>query len=378
MTPKVRILVKIIVVTIISMTFLKFFVMIPLDFGFFFSNKSEKINQFDVYSDLIEGSDEVVYDNLIKVVTLPSTSGREELTDVLNLLAEYEPAAIAIDIHLKGEKDVYVDSLLIEAIKRNKNVVLPYFADKKQDTVPLLIKPGEYGTRSGFVDLDHSGELNPVIRSFVPYHVMGSDTMRCIALEALRLVYPEKIEKLDQRKTSKEYINYMRYISSYSSTEMPYFADEFKGKIVIVGVASSDDQHRTSITSKLYGVMIHAYAASTVYMEDYIDSLPYDVMVISTILILGLFCYLQILYAMKYGRFAGFLVRTSTYLFFFIFLILDFLVFNEYSLYVDSASLLLGIIFLPWALDLYNIIEAFCMKIRNKKIKNKKIKHEDC
>lgn len=370
MNNKQDILRKVIIITLISVTFSKFLVLIPLDFEFFSSNKSGKIEQFDIYTDLIKRSDDIAYDNKIAIVTIPNKAGRAELAKTLNMLAECKPAAIAMDIYLKGQKDTETDSILIEAIKRNHNLILPCFTDKNQDTVPYLIKPGTLGTGQGFVNLDNQGEENAIIRTFIPYHINGQDTMRCLALEAVRRVYPEKIHTLDARNSNHEFINYMRYISCYNYTEIPYFKDELEDKIVILGMETAEDTHHTPIDSKLSGLKVHAYAASTVLMEDYIERPPVWFTTIITFFIIALFSYLQVIYAMRFGRFAGFLVRTSTYIFFFAFLVTGFIIFYEYSLYIDSVWLLLGVAFAPWSMDFYYIIEALYHKLK-KKIENK-------
>ena len=365
MSKKKEIFYKVLITTLIAITLSKFLVLIPLDFGFFLSNKSREINQFDVYTDMIKRSDDIAYDDKVVVISLPNKAGREELTLALNMLAECEPAAIAMDIYLKEKTDTETDSLLIEAIKRSKNLILPCFTDKDKDTMQYLVKPGEYGTHCGFVNL-HNDDNNEIIRSFVPMHISSNDTMRSLALEAVRLVYPEKIAKLDARKKSHDYINYMHYLSCYNYAEIPYFTDKLKGKIVILGKETSEDIHYTPIDSKLSGHKIHAYTASTVITEDYIEQAPTWFTTIITFAILTLFAYLQVMYAMKYGRFAGFLVRSSTYIFFFAFLTTGFILFYEYSMYIDSVWLLLGVAFCPWSLDLYYIMEALCKKTKAK------------
>ena len=65
-------------------------------------------------------------------------------------------------------------------------------------------------------------------------------------------------------------------------------------------------------------------------------------------------------------KFAGFLVRLSTYVFFFIFLAFGFIIFHEYSLYIESVWCLLGVIFSPWAMDIYILLEAGITKLTEK------------
>lgn len=366
MNKKLKIFNQVLIVTLIAYTFAKCLIMIPLDFGFFSSNKSGKINQFDIYSDLIKRSDNITYDENIVIITIPEKSGRKELAQALDMLAECNPAAIALDIHLDGKKDEATDSLLIEAIRKNHNVVLPGFIDKNNDSIPFLVTPGEEGTKEGFVNLDNQDDGNGIIRTFIPYHVKDQDTLYCLALEAVKLICPEKIEKLKQRGIEHEYINYMRDFSCYNYTEIPHFVNEIEGKIVVLGAEPESDTHFTPIDPKLSGMKIHAYAASTVMMEDYINRLPTWLINIITFLILGLFSFLQIFYAIRARKFAGFLVRLSTYIFFFTFLALGFVIFHEYSLYIESVWCLLGVIFAPWALDIYILLEAFITKLRDK------------
>ena len=366
MSNKGKIFNKVLIVTFIAFTFAKCLVMIPLDFGFFSSNKSGRINQFDIYTDLISRSGDIAYDENIAIVTLPSTAGRIELAKALNMLAKCEPAAIAMDIHLDGEKDAKIDSTLLIAIRNNKNLIIPCFTDKNQDSIKFLQRPEENGVGCGYVNLDNIDEENGIIRTFTPYQIMGNDTVYCLAIEAVKRIYPEKVEKLIQRGNKHEYINYMRDFSCYNYSEIPHFTNELKGKIIVLGQESVTDVHPTPIDAKLSGMKIHAYAASTVMMEEYINHPPVWTINVITFLILMLFSYLSVIYAIHLTKFAGFLVRLSTYVFFFIFLVFGFIIFHEYSLYIESVWCLLGVIFSPWAMDIYILLEAGITKLTEK------------
>lgn len=357
---------KVAIVTLCTIVLSKSMVMIPLDFSFFSSSKSGSINQFDIYTDIISRSGNLEWEENVVVVTIPEKAGRAELATALSLLAECQPATISVDIHLEGRRDAEVDSMLIAAVGENSNVIFPCFTDKLQDTTQFFLQTGEYGISRGYVNLDNFGKENAIMRTFTPYYVNGNDTIYSLSLEAVRRIFPEKVERLKQRNISHEYINYMREIPCFNYKDIPVFADEIMGKIVLLGCDAQYDTHRTPISSKLLGLKVHAYTASTVINEAYIDCPPAWATNLITVFTLAIFTFLSILYGRKLPRFTGFLVRSTTYVSFFVFLILGFIIFNEYMLYIDSAWFLVAIAFAPWTLDFYNIIETLVKKIKRK------------
>ncbi len=371
MDNKKYIILKILIVTLITVVLSKSMVMIPLDFSAFSSNNSGSINQFDIYTDILSRSGDIEYEDNVVVVTIPERAGRAELAEALSLLAQCQPATISVDIHLEGKRDAEVDSMLLVAVGENENVIFPCFTDKLQDTTGFFIQTGEYGISRGYVNLDNFGKENAVMRTFTPYYVDGNDTIYSLSLEAVRRIFPEKVERLKQRKVDHDFINYMREIPCFNYKDIPIFADEITGKIVLLGCDAQYDTHRTPINSRLLGLKVHAYTASTVINEAYIDRPATWVTTLITILTLGVFSFLSILYVIKTPKFAGFFTRSTTYLSFFTFLILGFIVFYEYNLYIDSAWFLIGIAFAPWSLDLYNFIETMITKLK-KRIKSKK------
>lgn len=354
MRPWVNNIVKVLIVTIVTVGLSRMITYIPLNVSFFASSNVADINQFDIYSELLQSQGILPYESDVIVVTLPHGSTRYELAEALMMLSECDPAAISVDINLADEKDPEIDEMLTEAIRANHNVVFPCMTDCLADTARFFADRSALGVGKGYTNLDNRNRDNAVIRSFTPYFIDGTDTIYSLSLEAVRQIHPEKIAKLNKRGKKHEYINFLVDISTISYEEIPEWGDAIKGSIVILGVDTQADVHRTSIDPQIIGLKIHAYIASTVLRSDYINTLPQSATELIVFAVIVLFVYCNLFFSRKFPRTSGFFVRTVTYMLFFSLMILSYVVFAEKSIYLDCGWFLLAIAFTPWALDIYN------------------------
>ena len=356
---------KVITVTLITVGLSRMITYVPLNVSFFASSSITDINQFDIYSELQQSQGIMPFENKVVVVTLPHNASRYELAEALFMLADCNPAAISVDIDLSGEKDAEIDSLLKEAIRANHNVVFPCKLDCLADTAEFFANAAELGISRGYSNLDNRDRDNAVIRSFTPFFINGTDTIFSLPLQAVRQIYPEKVKELIKRGHKHEYINFLVDITTIPYNEIPDWADMLKYAIVMLGVDTQADLHRSSIDMQMLGLNLHAYAASTVIGSRYINSLPPILTEIIILSVIILFVYYNIFFVRLFSRTSGFFVRTSTYILFFTLMILSYVIFAEYSIYLDCGWFLLAIAFAPWALDTYNICNIACEKIRN-------------
>ena len=366
MLPSRSDILKVLIVAIVTISLSRGLTYIPLSVSFFASTSVADINQFDIYSDLQHAQGIMPYDNSITVVTLPHGSTRYELAQTLMMLSECKPAAIAVDIDLVGEKDPEIDDMLREAIMANKNVVFPCKIDCLDDTSRFFTDAASLGITRGYTNLDTRNRDNAVIRSFTSFYVdtLTHDTIFSLPLQAVRLVYPEAIETLKSHKSSREYINFMVEYLTISYEEIPDWSDAITGSIVLLGLDTQADVHRTSISEQTLGLKIHAYTASTVIREAYIKEVAKWATEVFGFIMIALFISLNIFYGRRFPRAGGFLVRTTTYTLFFSLLISSFVLFMERAVYSDCGWFLLAIAFCPWAIDIYTLLQILADKIK--------------
>ena len=360
MKPYLKHIIKILVVTVFTITLARVLVFIPLNFTIFSSANIQKIDQFDIYSDLMQKSGVKPFDNNIIVVTVPQNAGRMELAEALNMLAECNPAAVAVDIYLKGEADDFIDDMLVDAIKSNDVVVFPAIYDKhKEINDSSLLEIKNCKVHKGYVSMEN---ISTAYRhSFDKYRMVGNDTVYSLGLEALRLTYPEKIEKLKERHGKKELINFMMDIPSISYEDIPYMSDMITGRIVILGVNVNTNYNNAS-NYRLSDIMVHAYSVSTVFHECYIDRPANWLLQLCSIIIILLFIHCNIIFATKFSHVGGFFIRLLTYSLFFAMAIGSYLLFVKESLYIDCGQLLIAIAFAPWAQDIYKLLDVACTR----------------
>ncbi|MDE7335788.1 MAG: CHASE2 domain-containing protein [Muribaculaceae bacterium] len=201
-----------------------------------------------------------------------ANSEREEITDLLNILSEMRPAAVGLDVVFNEEHAD--DEALLEAMSRLPNLVM---------AVGVSEAPGASGA---FMVDDYSyfypscrgshkhGVVNfptkfsgATIRSCRPEFIdAAGDTLPSLSVALANLVDPEAVRRLRSRGNEVELIDYpSRTFASMSLDEVPDNADKIAGKIVLIGsLAEKEDVHATPVSSDMPGVMIHAYAASSI------------------------------------------------------------------------------------------------------------------
>ncbi len=197
---------------------------------------------------------------------------REDIADALAVISEMEPAAVGLDVVFDEERPD--DELLLQAMDNLPSLVM---------AVGVSETPGKPGT---FMVDDYSyfypdcrgshlhGVVNfptkfsgATVRSFRPEFIDASgDTLRSLALALAELAAPESARRIRARGREVELIDYpSRSFTTMSLDEVPDNADKIAGKIVLIGsLAEKEDVHATPINPDMPGVLIHAYAVSTI------------------------------------------------------------------------------------------------------------------
>jgi len=239
---------------------------------------------------------------------------RAEVADLINILNEYQPKAIGIDAFFRNpKKEPGVDSALVEAFSRTKNLVLvseliENDSTGKVETIKYSNPMFMQFAQPGFADMIAQGKhsLNTA-RDCIPKEIVNGDTLLSFPSKLVSIYAPEKLKRYIARKNDVESINYQGNINVYTEgstensktvfTALDWFdvldrkftPETIKDKIVIMGFMGESigqnnwqDKFCTPLNSQyvgrtapdMYGVVVHANIVSMILKEKYINDMP--------------------------------------------------------------------------------------------------------
>lgn len=278
-----------------------------------FSPISDAFKDFeltDMYFSHFKESEEVE-DNIVLVNI--GTLNRGGVAELINVLNEYQPKAIGIDAFFRSPKEPEMDSALVAAFSRTKNLVLvseliENDTTGKVETIkysnPMFMKYAQ----PGFADMIAQGKhsLNTA-RDCIPKEIVNGDTLLSFPSKLISIYAPEKLKRYINRKNDVESINYQGNINVhvegstensktvftaldwYDVLDKKFTPETIKDKIVIMGFMGDNigqnnwqDKFCTPLNSQyvgrtapdMYGVVVHANIASMILKEKYINDMP--------------------------------------------------------------------------------------------------------
>lgn len=265
---------------IATLAFLLSFVLAhPFSFsaGTLMSNSDTKdFNMTDFYNIIADSRPVRALDDKIVIVNIDNTS-RDDVTDIIEMLSVMNPAAVGIDVTFNEPHAD--DSRLLHAIENCPDLVL---------AVGLCAMPGQKDTfmvddYSFFYNTHHDiithGAVNlpsksdgSTIRDFpVIFQGQFGKTISPFAVALARKADADAVRLLESRGNKTETIDFpSRTFNVIPWQELPDRPAEVEGKVVVVGAMNEiGDMHRTPVSDKMSGVMIHAYAISTILNGNY-------------------------------------------------------------------------------------------------------------
>lgn len=301
-------------------------------FSWDFMNPIQKTFQDFYYTDFVFSDlrdyREIPTDTNVVLVNIGS--GRSEIARQIEVLSEYSPCTIALDVFFGRDKSPEEDSALEQALSKAKNLV---FACKLENynedsdrydsiykSMPRFVK---YGT-SGFANLyiDTSKDFRTARRMLT--RVSTNDSSRLMfGLRAAQFFDSNAVGSFLGRGNQLETINFRRNMGKYLTFEreetlMPNDALEaVRGKIVLIGIMgpntktpATEDVFFTPMNEKfigrsypdMYGVVVHANIISMILdsrygQSQYINTLPDDwsnvLVIIIIYAIMSLYSYIR-------------------------------------------------------------------------------------
>ena len=175
---------------------------------FSFIEDSSDIEMSDIYQSMAERKAIHQLSNDITIVSIDGY-GRADVIDAINIISEYEPAAIGLDIFFAvPEAD---NSLLLSTLTDIPNIVCAakFEKDEESDTFhhsQQSFFENEISPLYGYVNLNASSSRD-VIRDFVPFVKTASgDTLLSMPSQLAKLCAPYKYRELLSRGNDVETI----------------------------------------------------------------------------------------------------------------------------------------------------------------------------
>lgn len=278
-----------------------------------FSPISDAFKDFeltDMYFSHFKESEEV--ENNIVLVNIGNLD-RGGVAELINVLNEYQPKAIGIDAFFRSPKEPQLDSALVQAFSRTKNLVLVSELIENDSTgkVETIKYSNDIFMRyaePGFADMIAQGKqsLNTA-RDCIPKEIVNKDTLLSFPSKLVSIYAPEKLKRYIARNNDIESINYQGNINVhvegstensknvfialdwYDVLDKKFTPETIKDKIVIMGfmgesIGQNDwqDKFCTPLNSQyvgrtapdMYGVVVHANIVSMILKEKYINDMP--------------------------------------------------------------------------------------------------------
>lgn len=343
---------------------------------FSFIEDSSDIEMFDIYQSMEESKAIHQLSNDITIVSIDDSS-REEVIDVINIISEYEPAAIGLDIFFQvPEAD---NSLLLSALTDNPNIVCAskFERDETGDTfhhIQQSFFEDEIDVTYGYVNLNASS-CRDVIRDFVPFVITNNgDTLLSLPAQLAKLCAPNKYRKLLRRGNDVETITFenieypiipIQDVLSGGASE-----SQLKNKIVLIGdLHDQNDFHLSPLHEPIPGIMLHAYALQTILSGNYIDSTPQWLNWLIAILLCVLFTIFNLLAKNQMSNIGGLFLRIVQFAMMYILLLIGATYFAHHHSYLDFSPAILMIGFGAVAFDVWFGTYAAYNVIKNKIIK---------
>ena len=199
------------------------------------------------------------------------TVDRSAIANGIRLINKCKPKIIGINAVFIGSKDAIGDTLLAQAIRANKNVVLASNGnfERRLTTGDSLISSNSIFTRSCLADgLIHFGYKNDVVSSHIPYRSVG---------EQLVWSYPITIASYFNMELASKFMNdflgdtyyeivFGKNMDDFKILEIDKLdqlkCEDLEGKIVLLGYLGPGNEDlfdtASSDNEKMYGTVITA------------------------------------------------------------------------------------------------------------------------
>ena len=327
----------------------------------------------DIYQSVAESK---AVHQLSRDITIVGIDGysRADVLDAINLVSEYSPAAIGLDIFFPApEAD---NSYLLATLSSVPNLVCAGRFARDPDTNTFhhdkqSFFEDDIAVRYGYVNLNASSQRD-VIRQFVPYTLTaGGDTLPSLPAALARVCRPKRYGELVARGREAETI-------AFEHIEFPIVPVQdilngevneglLTGRVILVGdVNNPNDSYLSPLHNPLPGIMLHAYALQTILSGNYIHTSPdlFNWFVAVFLCLVLAICNMIAKYHMS--NFGNLFVRLLQFVLIYVLILIGCNYFEAHHRYIDFSPAILMIGFGAVAFDVWFGGFALYKLIQNK------------
>lgn len=298
-------------------------------------------------------------DTSIVIVDIAFTD-RQDVIDILELLADLKPRAVGLDVTFNEQRPG--DERLLEAIERCPNLVMAVGVGGVDGRNSKTFLPDDYSYFYNTACDSHShGVINfptkfdgATIREFrLAYPISNADTLPSMALALAQLTDFSAYHKALQRDKPMETIDFpSRTFETIPWYELPENTEKINDKIVLVGALGElGDTHATPIDNKMAGVIIHAYALSTLLRANYYSVAPEWLTMLISFLLCFALCYSNV--TMRKNGARAFWMRIVQLLGLYLIVRLGYWLYVDYCIIIDFSYTLMMLLFGFFAVDIW-------------------------
>ncbi len=267
----------------------------------FFSSTEKEIDfqSSDFYNMVADSRAECVLDDRVVIVPIDDCD-RIAIRQLIEDVALCQPAAIGLDVFFQFPMEG--DSLLLQTLRNTPNIVLSrgidYDEGNEGSVMPAYLLDSLPESQRGVVNLNVFHRYN-VVRSFKPYYKTEGGSVPNFSVQLAKAA-----GRADVENTMREHvqdsddviINYTsREFDVISPSQVLARVEDINGKIVLMGALEEmQDTYRTPVEEVMPGVMIHAYALSTILQDNYQTTMPKWGMNVLSILLCVVFVLVKI------------------------------------------------------------------------------------
>ena len=236
-----------------------------------------------------EGSKDIVIvaiddTSLVQVGNWPWDRTRH--AELIDRLAELEPAAIAVDILFLEETEQAADNVLAQSIKNAGNVIVPHTFFDRDDggagSVVALPVPSIADAASGIGHVSIFPERDGIVRRFSPIYQSSEGDYEHLILKLSEIAGREVAQDLTKADTlpiiQYELPGGYRTYSAFDVMDRAAPQEYFKDKIVLIGATAQGLGDRYAVPTYagriMSGVEIQANALDSVISGRTLSSLP--------------------------------------------------------------------------------------------------------
>lgn len=348
-------------ITILAILFARFIVYDLMSLSVFAPmEKATDFQMSDIYQSISESK---AIHKLSKDITIVSIDGlsRTDVLDAVNLISEYSPAAMGLDVFFPiPEQD---NSFLLSTLSSVSNLVCAGMFERDVEATSFHhIKQSFYedsiDVTLGYANLNASSQRD-VIRQFVPYVLTANnDTLLSIPAQLAKISHPLRYKTMLSRGGNAETIAFDNIEFPIISAQEVLSGDVDKAllsnRIVLIGdINNIYDSYLSPLHNTLPGIVLHAYALQTIISNNYINTSPTWLNWLIALILCVLFTICNLAAKYHMSNFGNLFIRLLQLVMMYFLIVIGSIYFASHHNYIDFSPAILMIGFGSLSFDLW-------------------------